>query len=261
MSDQRLTGRVALVTGSSSGLGRAIALRYAQEGAAVLCADLRPGPDPSGFDGAEPTHEAIRALGGRAAFAACDVTDAEQVDAAHDAAVRELGRLDIVVANAGISPSTHPLADEPWDDYRATIAVNQDGAWHTCRAAARVLGAQGEGGRIIVISSIGGLVGIAVGAHYVMSKHAVMGLVRVLSRQLAGSGITVNAINPGYARTQMNAPVLADAGYLARVEAETPMGRLAEPDDIAGAAYFLASADAAYVTGIALPVDGGYTAI
>lgn len=118
------------------------------------------------------------------------------------------------------------------------IAVNQDGAWHTCRAAARVLGAQGEGGRIIVISSIGGLVGIAVGAHYVMSKHAVMGLVRVLSRQLAGSGITVNAINPGYARTQTNALVLADAGYLARVEAETPWAASAGArDDIAGRAH------------------------
>ena len=259
--DQRLAGRVALVTGAASGLGRAIAWRFAREGAAVVCADLRETPDPHGYDGEEPTHAAILALGGRAAFAPCDVTDGAAVVRTVEAAATAFGRLDIVVANAGISPPTHPLVDEPFADYRATVAVNQDGLWHTARAAATRLVAQGEGGRIIVLASIGGLVGIDVGAHYVMTKHAAVGLVRVLSRQLAPHGITVNAICPGYARTQMNAPVFADPERLADVERETPLGRLAEPGDIAGAAFFLASDDAAYVTGIALPVDGGYTAV
>jgi glucose 1-dehydrogenase len=258
----RLVGRVAWVTGSSSGNGRAIARRLAAEGAAVLCSDLRPEPDPRGFDEGPPTHEAIAATGGRAAFVVCDVTDPAAVAEAAEQCEAGFGRIDICVANAGVAARVNvPLVEETFEAYRAMLAVNQDGVWHTCRQASERMIARGEGGRIIVISSIAGLAGIDSGAAYVMSKHGVMGLVRVLARQLAPHRINVNAVNPGYIRTAMCAESFATADGIARLQAQTPFPRLGEPEDVAGAVFFLASDDAAWVTGIALPVDGGYTAV
>lgn len=256
----RLDGRVAWITGSSSGNGRAMALRFAAEGAAVLCSDVRPDPDPRGFDDAVPTHERIVASGGRAAYVHCDVSSDEQITEAVAAAVREFGRLDIAVANAGIAPLRHDLVDEPFDSYARVVEVNQHGVWRTCRAAARQLIEQGEGGRIIVLSSIAGLAGIEAAPDYVMAKHAVMGLVRVLARQVGPHSITVNAINPGYIRTVMNRESLEDPERVAHLTGLGALPRLGEPSDVAGAAAFLASDDAAWVTGIALPVDGGFTA-
>ena len=171
-----LEGKVAWITGSSSGNGRAIAERYAREGAAVLCSDIRPDPDPRGYDEGPPTHELITAAGGRALYVDCNVADQQQVDAALAACVAEFGRLDIHVANAGIAPLVHDLVDEEFADYERLIDINQHGVWRTCRAAARQMIAQGGGGRIIALSSIAGLTGIDAGADYVMSKHAVMGL-------------------------------------------------------------------------------------
>jgi len=248
------------VTGAASGNGRAIALRYAREGAAVVCADLQAVPLADGFDAGASTHEAIVAAGGRASFVACDTSDGEQVAAAVAEAVARYGRIDVAVANAGISPRTYDLVDEPFDDYARAVAVNQHGVWWTCREAAAQMIAQGDGGRIITMASIAGLVGIDAGAHYVMTKHAVVGLTRTLARQLAPHAITVNAICPGYVRTSMNRPIWDDPGRLAQTAALTPLPRLGEVEDVAGAAFFLASEDAAWVTGIALPVDGGYTA-
>ncbi len=255
-----LSGQVAWITGSSSGNGRAIAERYAREGAAVLCSDIRPDHDPRGYDTGPPTHELITAAGGRAAYVTCDVADPVQVDAAMAACIAEFGRCDIHVANAGIAPLAHDLVDEEFSDYERLIDINQHGVWRTCRAAARQMIAQGDGGRIMVLSSIAGLFGIDAGADYVMSKHAVMGLVRVLARQVGPHWITVNAINPGYVRTVMNRESLDDPARTALLQGQGALPRLGEPADVAGAAYFLASADAAWVTGIALPVDGGYTA-
>ena len=255
-----LEGQVAWVTGSSSGNGRAIAERYAREGAAVLCSDIRPDPDPRGYDVGPPTHELIAEAGGRALYVSCDVADQVQVDATLEACVAEFGRCDIHVANAGIAPLVHDLVDEEFAAYERVIEVNQHGVWRTCRAAARQMIAQGGGGRIIALSSIAGLAGIDAGADYVMSKHAVMGLVRVLARQLGPHSITVNAINPGYVRTVMNRESLDDPARTAQLQSQGSLPRLGEPSDVAGAALFLASDDAAWVTGIALPVDGGYTA-
>jgi glucose 1-dehydrogenase len=255
-----LEGQVAWVTGSSSGNGRAIAERYAREGAAVLCSDLRPDPDPRGYDVGPPTHELIMQAGGRALYVNCDVADHVQVEAALAACVAEFGRCDIHVANAGIAPLVHDLVDEEFAAYERVIEVNQHGVWRTCRAAARQMIAQGGGGRIIALSSIAGLAGIDAGADYVMSKHAVMGLVRVLARQVGPHSITVNAINPGYVRTVMNRESLDDPARTALLQSQGSLPRLGEPSDVAGAALFLASDDAAWVTGIALPVDGGYTA-
>jgi NAD(P)-dependent dehydrogenase (short-subunit alcohol dehydrogenase family) len=256
----RLAGQVAWITGTSSGIGRAIADRFAREGAAVLCCDVRPEADPRGFDSGPPTHERITAAGGRAAYVHCDVTDPAQSDAALQACLDEFGRCDIHVANAGIAPAARDLFATDDASYERVIEINQNAVWRTCRAAAARMVEQGGGGRIIVLSSIAGLTGIDSGADYVMSKHAVMGLVRVMSRQLGPHGINVNAINPGYLRTAMNRESLDDPERTALLISEGSLPRLGEPDDIAGAAAFLASDDASWVTGIALPVDGGYTA-
>jgi NAD(P)-dependent dehydrogenase (short-subunit alcohol dehydrogenase family) len=256
----RLAGQVAWITGTSSGIGRAVADRFAREGAAVLCSDVRPEPDPRGFDSGPPTHELIAAAGGRAAYVHCDVADPAQTDAALEACVEQFGRCDIHVANAGIAPAARSLLEADYAAYERVIEINQNAVWRTCRAVAAQMVAQGGGGRIIALSSIAGLTGIDSGADYVMSKHAVMGLVRVMSRQLGPHGITVNAINPGYLRTAMNRESLDDPERTRFLIAEGSLPRLGEPADIAGAAAFLAPGDAAWVTGIALPVDGGYTA-
>lgn len=252
---------MALVTGSSSGNGRAIALRFAREGAAVVCADLREEPDPRGGDEAGPTQAEIVRAGGRALFVECDVADGSQVRAAVEAAARELGRLDLAVANAGINLEVRDLVDEPYEDYLRVVEVNQHGAWWTCREAVRQMLAQGGGGRVIVIASIASLVGSASGVAYNASKGAVLQLVRTLAPQVAPHGITVNAICPGWIRTAMTKETQEDPERLARALAAHPLGRLGEPEDVAGAAFFLASDDAAWITGIALPVDGGYTCV
>ncbi len=259
--ERRLDGRVALVTGASSGNGRAMALRFAREGAAVVCADIREDPDPNGSDEGGATHAEIAAAGGRTLFVPCDVTDGDQVRASVASAVREFGRLDIAVANAGINIDVRDLVDEPWEQYERTIAVNQHGVWWTCKEAARQLVAQADGGRIIAIASISGLIGSPTGIAYNSSKGAVVQLVRTLAVQLAPHGITVNAICPGWVRTAMTKETQTTPGKLARAEAVHPLGRMGDPDDVAGAAFFLASDDAAWVTGIVLPVDGGYTAV
>ena len=259
---RRLAGRVALVTGAASGNGRAIALRYAREGARVICADIREDPEAVAGDGAQPlTHEAIAQSGGMAAFVRCDVTSGAEVEEAFEAGIDAYGRLDIAVANAGVNLGVFDLVEEPFDVYERTVAVNQTGAWWTCREAAKRLVGQGEGGRIVVVASVASLVGTPSGVAYNVSKGAVLQLVRTLAPQLAPHAVTVNAICPGYVRTAMTRETQATPELSERAVAAHPLGRLGEPEDVAGAAYFLASDDAAWVTGIALPVDGGYTCV
>ena len=251
------------MTGAASGNGRAIALRFAREGAAVVVADVRELPDPRGSEAEKDvsTCDLIEREGGLATFARCDVTVGDEVRAAVAAAVESFGRLDIGVANAGINLDIHELVDEPFEQYERVIRVNQHGVWWTCREAARRMIEQGEGGRIVAIASIAGLVGTATGVAYNSSKGAVVQLVRTLAAQLGPHGITVNAICPGWVRTAMTAETQQDPARLERALALHPLGRLGEPEDVAGAAFFLASEDAAWVTGIALPVDGGYTCV
>jgi len=263
MTDRRLEGKVAVVTGAASGNGRAIALRYAREGAAVVVADLRELPVPGGREpqGDVSTHALIESEGGRSTFVSCDVTSGEEVAAAMQAVLDAFGRLDIAVANAGINIDIHDLVDEPFEQYERVVAINQHGVWWTCKEAARRMIEQAEGGRIVALASIAGLVGTPTGVAYNSSKGAVVQLVRTLALQLAPHGITVNAICPGWIRTAMTAETQSDPVLLERALAVHPLGRLGEPADVAGAAFFLASDDAAWVTGVMLPVDGGYTCV
>jgi NAD(P)-dependent dehydrogenase (short-subunit alcohol dehydrogenase family) len=246
-ADRRLAARVALVTGAASGNGRAIAGRFVREGASVVGADVHDLPGELVASGVEPVR--------------CDVRSGDDVRAAVSAAVDRFGRLDIVVANAGVNLGVHDLEEEPFAVYEQTIAINQTGVWWTCREAARALRAQGEGGRIVVVASVASLVGSPSGVAYNASKGAVLQIVRTLAPQLAPHGITVNAVCPGYVRTAMTAETQADPALLERALAAHPLGRLGEPDDVAGAAFYLASDDASWVTGIALAVDGGYTCV
>jgi len=259
---ERLAGKVAVVTGASSGNGRAIAQRLAREGAAVTCADLRAEPANVGFEGSETTDGLIAAAGGRALFVPCDVGDGAAVTAMYAATVGAFGRLDIVVANAGISPQppVH-LPEEEYDVYARVTRVNQDGAWWTCREGTRILREQGEGGRVILLSSIAGLLGTDSGVHYCMSKGAVNQLMRALAFQMAPHRITVNSVCPGFIRTGMTADYLSDPERARGAIAAHPLGRVGETSDVAGAVSFFASDDAVWITGVPLPVDGGYVAV
>jgi NAD(P)-dependent dehydrogenase (short-subunit alcohol dehydrogenase family) len=260
--NQQFAGRVAFVTGSSSGNGRAIAKRLAEDGARVVCADLRRDTQSPAFDGADPTDLLITAAGGEALYVECDVTHGSSVTAAYAAGRERFGRLDIVVANAGISPQppVH-LPEEEFDVFRRVTRVNQEGAWWTAREGARILREQGEGGKIVFTSSIAGLVGSDSGAHYCMSKGAVNQLTRALAFQMAPSGICVNAVCPGFVRTAMTEDYLSDPERAALVNQQHPLGRVGEASDVANAVAFLASAEADWITGVLLPVDGGYTAV
>ena len=259
---QELAGKVAFVTGASSGNGRAIAVRLAEDGALVVCADLTPSTQSPAFDGEESTVELIVKNGGGALYAECDVVDGSSVSGAYAAVLETFGQLDIVVANAGISPQPPAhLPEEEFDVFRRVTQVNQEGAWWTAREGSRILREQGRGGKIIFTSSIAGLVGTDSGAHYCMSKGAVNQLTRALAFQMAGSGITVNAVCPGFVRTAMTEHYLSDPERAALVNQQHPLGRIGESSDVANAVAFLAGPGADWITGVLLPVDGGYSAV
>ncbi len=257
-----LRGKVAIVTGASSGNGRAIARRLAAEGAGVVCADLRPTPVPDGLDGDRPTHSAITADGGAAAYVECDVFDAEACTHTVDFARDRYGRIDIVVANAGVGTGNGSLPDKELDSWQRNLDVNLTGTWNTIRFGMRALVDQGEGGRIITMSSVVGLVGLPdVPYGYAATKAGIIQLTRQAAVQGAPHGITANTVCPGIVRTAINRSVWADEATRAKFVALHPLGRLGETSDVAGAVAFLASPDAAWITGVTLPVDGGLTCV
>jgi NAD(P)-dependent dehydrogenase (short-subunit alcohol dehydrogenase family) len=261
----RLTGRVAVVTGSSSGHGRAIALRLAREGAAVVCLDLRKAALAEGFeeDIDVDTDDVIRGHGGRAEFVTADVTSAEAVEEAADRAVDAFGRLDVWVNNAGTFMGLKGVLEESPEQFDRTVEVNLKGAWFGCRAAVRRMRDQDvvgrSRGRIVNIGSIAGSLGQANIGGYASSKGAVHNLTRNLAIELAPEQINVNAVAPGYFPTAMNRVFWDDPESLAAVQDLHPLP-LGVPDDIAAATAFFASDDAAFVTGTVLPVDGGVLA-
>lgn len=230
-----LEGKVAIVTGASSGIGRAVARRFRAAGAQVLGVDLVAGEEP---------------------IFPADVSVESEVAAAWDEAVRLYGRLDIVVNNAGIQPLGVDFASLTEQLLNRTFAVNVNGVAFGIKHAARLMG---EGGRIINTGSFVGMLGVPSGTAYATSKAAVIHLTKLAAVELASKGITVNCVCPGTVLTPAVTDI-PDNPEIAFVEKRTPLGRLAEPDEIAAAFQFLASNEASYVTGAVLPVDGGISA-
>jgi 3-oxoacyl-[acyl-carrier protein] reductase len=244
-----LDGRVAVVTGGSRGIGRAIAVALGRAGARVVV-------NYTANEGAAAAAvEAVRAAGGVASSKRFDVADAAAVDAAFKEIVAAEGGLHILVNNAGISVNTLMLGAKD-ADWKRSIDVNLNGTFYCVRAALRPLMKAKEAGRIVNITSITGEVGSAGQGAYVAAKAGVIGLTKTLAREYASRGITVNAVSPGYIDTDMTATELPEErrGELLK---SIPLGRVGKPEDVAAAVAYLASPAAAYVTGQVLRVNGG----
>jgi NAD(P)-dependent dehydrogenase (short-subunit alcohol dehydrogenase family) len=245
----RLDGKVAVVTGGARGLGRAAAELLAEAGAAVAILDR---------DAAAGAKTAGGIAG--ASFHPVDVTEEASVEAAMAAVVAHHGGIDVLVNNAGIG-LRHPAVDHPLADWDKVVAVNLTGVFLCARTAARTMLARG-GGAIVNLASIMGFSGGGVypNVSYQATKGAVVNMTRALAVEWAKSGIRVNAVAPTWVKTDLTAALLAQPDVLARIEALTPMARLATPEEVAHAILFLASPAAAMVTGHTLPVDGGFLA-
>jgi 3-oxoacyl-(acyl-carrier-protein) reductase len=238
-------GKIAIVTGASRGIGRAIAQRLAAGGATVVCV-ARAG-------NAEATVAAISEAGGRAVAHAADVTDAPAIEALIKGTVERHGRLDIVVSNAGITRDQLMLRMKraDWDE---VLATNLTAAFTLCQAALRPMIRQ-RAGRIVAISSVVGQMGNAGQANYAASKAGLIGFCKALAREVASRQVTVNVVAPGLVETDMTRVITEDAKN--DWSAQIPLGRLGSPADIAAAVGFLASDEASYITGQVLAVNGG----
>ena len=272
----RVAGKVALVTGAARGQGRSHAIRLAEEGADIIALDVCQQIDSVPYPMADPadlaeTVAAVERLDRGAVSIEADVRDLDAVRVGLDAAVAQLGRLDIVCANAGIVSygMSGELSSQAWRD---VLDVNLTGVWHTVKAAAGHLITTGDGGTIILTSSVAGLKGMPIMAHYVSAKHGVIGLMRTLALELGGHSIRVNAVLP----TTVSTPMVENEGFYrllfpdiehptsADFAARRGMSILdipyVESVDVSNAVLFLASDEARYINAVALPVDGGMLA-
>ena len=249
----RLKGQVAVITGAARGIGRAVAERFAREGAKVVLADVLENEG-------ETAAEAIQEAGFDAVFVPCDVGDKDAITALMDRAVAAYGRIDCAVANAATVVKGDFL-DMSEEDFDRVIRINLRGAFLTGQAAARKMVAQGHGGTIINMSSINAVVAIPEIAPYVVAKGGLNQLTKVEALALADNGIRANAIGPGSIATEMVKQVNDDPAKWRGIMSRTPMKRLGEPDEIAQIAVFLASADSSYMTGQCLYADGGRLAL
>ena len=247
-----LAGRVALITGGNGGIGLGMAKGLAEAGAAIVLA---------GRDRAK-AEAALASLGGKARFVAADVTDPDACTALVDATLAAFGRLDILINNAGMSVRKQP-ADLTPEEWRRVLATNLDGAFYCARAAYPAMRAGaggGGGGKIINIGSMMSLFGASFAAAYGASKGGIVQLTRSLAVAWAADNIQVNAVLPGWIDTALTRDARAQVpGLNERVLARTPAGRWGTPDDLAGIAVFLAGPGSDFVTGAAIPVDGGYS--
>lgn len=249
----RVEGKVALVTGGGSGIGRATALVFAREGAKVVVADVTEA-------GGRETVEQVTAAGGAATFVRADVSNPAEVEAMVNRAVEAYGRLDCAFNNAGIEGSGKSTTACAEEDFKRTIAVNVTGVWLCMKYEIRQMLEQGSGA-IVNTASAAGLVGVPSMPDYVASKHAVVGLTKTAALEYAKSGIRVNAVCPGVVQTSMVERVVQRApGFDEVALASEPIGRFGQPAEIGEAVVWLCSDAASFVTGIPLSVDGGLVA-
>ncbi len=272
----RVEGKVAFVTGAARGQGRAHAVRLASEGADIIAVDIcKPIDTVDKIAASTPedlaeTADLVKGLNRQIYTAEVDVRDYDALKAAVDTGVDQLGRLDIIVANAGIGNGGQTLDQTSEVDWTAMIDINLGGVWKTVKAGVPHILAGGRGGSIILTSSVGGLKAYPHTGHYVAAKHGVVGLMRTFAVELGAQNIRVNSVHP----TNVNTPLFMNEGTmkLFRPDLENPgpedmkvVGQLmhtlpigwVEPEDIANAVLFLASDEARYITGVTLPVDGG----
>lgn len=243
---KRLENKIAVITGGGSGIGRATALRFADEGAHVIIWDV---VDKKG----EEAITALKDKGSNAAYYHVDTTDKEQIAKATEDVISRYGRIDILINNAGITKDSTLLkmTDEQWE---RVIDVNLNGVYHCTRAIAPIM-AQNNYGRIINASSVVGLFGNFGQTNYAATKAGLIGMTQTLSKELGRKGITVNAVAPGFIATEMIQLMPEDV--LAGMEAKVPVKRLGQPEEVAALYAFLASDEAAYINGAVIRIDGG----
>lgn len=250
----QLESAVALVTGGAAGIGKAAVLAFARAGAKVVLCDLKT-------DDGEALAETVRQAGGSAIFVPADVSKGGDADRLVAAAVGAFGRLDCAFNNAGIEGQLAPTGDCSDENFDRVIAVNLKGLWLCLRAEIRQMLSQSGGGAIVNMSSVAGLVGFANLPAYVASKHGVIGLTKSAALEYAARGIRVNAVCPGVIHTEMIDRITSnDPAVEQQFVKLEPMGRMGTPEEIAGAALWLCSTAASFVTGHALTVDGGLVA-
>ena len=249
-----LEGKAAMLTGTSSGIGRAIAIRFGEEGASVVLASRRAEED-------EETARLVRGTGAEAAVLTTDITDPAQVEKVADETVSRFGQIDCAVNNAAMVGDPATTASQTVEQWRKVIDTNLTGTWLCMKAQINAMLAAGKGGSIVNVASAGGLVAAPMMPAYSASKAGVMGITRTAAIEFAKERIRVNAICPGPTETPMTI-AMAEAGgpSAADVAQFIPLGRTASVEEQASAAVYLASDDAGFITGVALPVDGGMAA-
>jgi NAD(P)-dependent dehydrogenase (short-subunit alcohol dehydrogenase family) len=248
----RFTNKCVLVTGGGSGIGRAVCLAFAREGADVGVADVS-------MEGAEATAQEVRQSGRKAVALKVDVANPASVQAMVSQAVSTLGGLHVLVNSAGVREIV-PFLQLPFAEWQRVIATNLTGTFLCSQAAAQHLVKVGKGGKIVNLASVAGLMAVPNRAAYVSSKHAVVGLTKEMAMELADKNIQVNAVAPGVVRTAMTESYFDKPEVVEGLKKAHPAGRWAQPEEIANLILFLASPEAEFITGATLPIDGGFAA-